>query len=90
MVAHGHFVVNGRRTDIPSMLLEPGDVLSVRENSRKNGLFTDFNEKAEKKNCALWLERDLKNFSGRVLRYPERGEIDGNLEEQLIVEYYSR
>jgi small subunit ribosomal protein S4 len=47
-------------------------------------------EQAEKNNCALWLERDLKTLSGRVLRMPERGEIDGNLDEQLIVEYYSR
>ncbi|NMB62393.1 MAG: 30S ribosomal protein S4 [Chloroflexi bacterium] len=90
MVSHGHFVVNGRRTDIPSMLLESGDVVTVREQSRGNGLFKDLAEKAEKKNCALWLERDLKTFSGRVLRLPERGEIDGNLDEQLIVEYYSR
>lgn len=90
MVSHGHFIVKERKTNIPSMLLEPGDVISVRPESRSNGLFTDLAEKAEKRNCALWLERDLNTFSGRVLRYPERGEIDGNLDEQLIVEYYSR
>lgn len=90
MVSHGHFIVNGRRTDIPSMLLEPGDVISVRPQSKDNGMFKYLAEKAEKKNCALWIERDLKTISGRVLRYPERGEIDGNLDEQLIVEYYSR
>jgi len=90
MVSHGHFVVNGRRTDIPSMVLKPGDAIEVREESRKNGLFKDLAEEAEKTNCALWLERDLKKLSGRVLRLPERGEIDGNLNEQLIVEYYSR
>lgn len=90
MVSHGHFVVNGRRTDIPSMVLKPGDIIEVREESRKNGLFKDLAEEAEKTNCALWLERDLKKISGRVLRMPERGEIDGNLNEQLIVEYYSR
>jgi len=90
MVSHGHFIVNGRRTDIPSMLLEPGDVITVRPQSKDNGLFKDLPERAEKKNCALWIERDLKTITGRVLRYPERGEIDGNLDEQLIVEYYSR
>ncbi len=90
MVSHGHFDVNGRRTNIPSMVLKPGDTLQVREISKKNGLFKDLAEQAEKTNCALWLERDLKTLSGRVLRMPERGEIDGNLNEQLIVEYYSR
>jgi small subunit ribosomal protein S4 len=90
MVSHGHFIVNDRKTNIPSMVLKAGDVLSVREESKKNGLFKEMGELAEKKNCALWLERDLKNLSGRVLRMPERGEIDGNLDEQLIVEYYSR
>jgi small subunit ribosomal protein S4 len=90
MVNHGHFVVNGRKTDVPSMVLKAGDTLQVREESKKNGLFKDLAEQAEKTNCALWLERDLKTLSGRVLRMPERGEIDGNLNEQLIVEYYSR
>ena len=90
IVNHGHFIVNGRKTDIPSMLLKEGDVLNIREESKKNGLFQDLSERAEKTNCALWIERDLKNLSGRVLRLPERGEIDGNLNEQLIVEYYSR
>jgi len=90
MVNHGHIIVNGRKTNIPSMLLKDGDVLSVREGSRKNGLFLDLSERAEKTNCALWIERDIKNLSGRILRLPERGEIDGNLNEQLIVEYYSR
>jgi small subunit ribosomal protein S4 len=90
MVNHGHFIVNGRKTDIPSMVMKAGDTIQVREESKKNGLFKDLAEQAEKTNCALWLERDLKTLSGRVLRMPERGEIDGNLNEQLIVEYYSR
>ncbi len=90
MVNHGHFIVNGRKTDIPSMVLKAGDTIQVREESKNNGLFKDLAEQAEKTNCALWLERDLKTLSGRVLRMPERGEIDGNLNEQLIVEYYSR
>jgi len=90
MVNHGHFIVNGRKTDIPSMVMKAGDTIQVREESKKNGLFKDLAEQAEKTNCALWLERDLKTLSGRVLRIPERGEIDGNLNEQLIVEYYSR
>ncbi len=90
MVTHGHFHVNGGRTDIPSMLLKPGDVINVREGSRQTTQFKELGDLAEKRNCAIWLERDLKNLGGRVLRLPERAEIDGNLNEQLIVEYYSR
>ncbi len=90
LVNHGHFIVNGRKTDVPSMMLQAGDTIQVREESKQNGFFKELPEQAEKTNCALWLERDLKTLSGRVLRMPERGEIDGNLDEQLIVEYYSR
>ncbi|HEY5669316.1 MAG TPA: 30S ribosomal protein S4 [Anaerolineales bacterium] len=91
LVTHGHFAVNGRRTDIPSMLLSPGDEISVREgNSRTRPYFKDLAAVAETKNIPAWLERDLKALSGKVLRLPERAEIDGNLHEQLIVEYYSR
>ena len=90
LVSHGHFMVNGRRTDIPSMLVKVGDTVEVREASRDNGFVKELFEKAEDRPCALWLDRNLKTFSGRLLRQPERGEIDGNLNEQLIVEYYSR
>jgi len=91
LVTHGHFAVNGRRTDVPSMLVTPGDVVGVREgNSRTRPYFKDLAVAAETKNVSAWLERDLKGLSGKVLRLPERSEIDGNLSEQLIVEYYSR
>jgi small subunit ribosomal protein S4 len=90
LVNHGHFRVNGRRADIPSMILRVGDIVSVRESSRKSEYFKVLPDVAEKRNCALWLDRDVKSITGRVLRLPERSEIDGNLNEQLIVEYYSR
>ncbi len=90
MVSHGHFMVNGIRADIPSMILKPGDQILIREESRKKTMFQDFADYAEKRNCALWLDRDVKSISGRVLRLPERTEIDGNITEQLIVEFYSR
>ena len=90
IVNHGHFMVNDKKTNIPSAVLKPGDVVTVREESKKNGFFTDIVQIAEKTNAAMWLERDLKNLSARMLRLPERAEIDGNLNEQLIVEYYSR
>jgi small subunit ribosomal protein S4 len=72
------------------MLLKPGDKIEVREGSRAKPFFKELPDFAEKRNCALWLERDVRSLSGRVLRLPERAEIDGNLNEQLIVEYYSR
>lgn len=90
LVTHGHFMVNGRRTDIPSMLLAAGDVLMVREGSQKRTYFKSLADLAETRNAPTWLSRDLKTLSGSVLRLPERSEIDGNLNEQLIVEYYSR
>jgi small subunit ribosomal protein S4 len=91
LVTHGHFSVNGRRTDVPSMLLLPGDRVSVREgNSRTRTYFKNLPEIAETKNVPVWLDRDVKNLTGKLIRLPERAEIDGNLNEQLIVEYYSR
>lgn len=90
LVTHGHFMVNGRRTDIPSMLLEVGDNLTIREGSLKRTYFKNLGDVAETRNAPAWLNRDLKSLSGSVTRLPERSEIDGNLNEQLIVEYYSR
>jgi small subunit ribosomal protein S4 len=90
MVTHGHFLVNNRRTDIPSMILQPGDQVIVREGSLDTTYFKELRDLANARNVPTWLERDLKNLSGRVMRLPERAEVDGNLNEQLIVEYYSR
>jgi len=90
LVTHGHFSVNGRRTDVPSMLVSQGDTVSVREGSRRRTYFKDLGAVAEDKNVPAWLSRDLRMLSGTVLRMPERSEIDSNLQEQLIVEYYSR
>ncbi|MBN1146495.1 MAG: 30S ribosomal protein S4 [Anaerolineales bacterium] len=90
LVTHGHFSVNGRRTDVPSMLVSQGDVVSVREGSRGRSYFKDLAAVAEDKNVPAWLSRDLRTLSGTVIRLPERGEIDSNLNEQMIVEYYSR
>jgi len=90
LVTHGHFSVNGRRTDVPSMLVSPSDEISVRDGSRRRQYFKDLTTVAEAKNVPAWLGRDLRSLSGKVIRLPERSEIDGNLSEQLIVEYYSR
>jgi small subunit ribosomal protein S4 len=90
LVTHGHFVVNGRRTDIPSMILKEGDAVAVRDGSRNLAYFKEMGDLAEKRTSPAWLGRDLKKLSGSIDRMPERAEIDGSLNEQLIVEYYSR
>ncbi|MBP1702430.1 MAG: rpsD [Chloroflexi bacterium] len=90
LVTHGHFMVNGRRTDVPSTLLGQGDVLAVRDGSRTREFFKGLPDTAENRSIPAWLSRDVRALSGTVLRLPERSEIDGNLSEQLIVEYYSR
>jgi len=90
LVAHGHFNVNSRRTDVPSVLVKTTDEISVREGSTKRPFFKNLPKEAEARTPAEWVKRDLKTLSGSVVRLPERAEIDGNLDEQLIVEYYSR
>jgi small subunit ribosomal protein S4 len=90
LVTHGHFMVNGRRTDIPSMTLNAGDVITIREGSRDATYFKDLTALAETRNFPAWLNRETNSLTGTVVRLPERPEIDGNLNEQLIVEYYSR
>ncbi len=90
LVNHGHFLVNGKRADIPSYVLKVDDVVTVKETSRDKVFFKGLREEAEGRTVPTWLARDLTNLSGRMLRLPERSEIDGNLNEQLIVEYYSR
>lgn len=90
LVTHGHFTVNGRRTDVPSMLVSQGDVVAVRQGSRGRTFFKDLSAVAEDRTVPPWLSRELKSLSGNVIRLPERSEIDSNLQEQLIVEYYSR
>ena len=66
LVTHGHFSVNGRRTDVPSMLLDLGDIISVRDGSRKRNYFKELADYAETKNVPMWLNRDLKELSGRI------------------------
>lgn len=90
LVTHGHFTVNERRTDVPSMILKEGDAVAVRGGSRELSYFKTLTELADARNAPSWLNRDTKQLAGVVQRLPERAEIDGTLNEQLIVEYYSR
>lgn len=90
LVTHGHFNVNGRRTDIPSMTLKLGDVVQVREGSRQRTYFKSLPDFAETRTAPVWLSRDVAGLSGKMVQLPSRQDIDANLNEQLIVEYYSR
>lgn len=90
LVTHGHFTVNGRRTDVPSMLLREGDTVAVRDGSRGLEYFKVLPDMVEGRTSPSWLNRDVRGLSGSIQRLPERAEIDGFLNEQLIVEYYSR
>jgi small subunit ribosomal protein S4 len=90
LVRHGHFAVNGRKTDIPSYQVSPDDKIAVREGSRTK---TYFRERAQILGSAsqpTWLSLDAANLSGTVTSAPGRDEIGVLLNEQLIVEYYSR
>ena len=90
MVTHGHFMVNNRRADVPSMLLTEGDTIAVRDGSRALEYFKGLSDLADARTAPGWLDRNTRDLSGVVQRLPERTEIDAILNEQLIVEYYSR
>jgi len=90
LVRHGHFEVNGRKVNVPSYLVKPGDVVAVRPNSRSTALFKEVVLDLEHRAVPDWLSRDDMAMSGRILSLPERGDIDVTINEQLIVEYYSR
>lgn len=90
LVRHGHFVVNGINTDIPSYLVSTGDQISVRDRSRSVTYFKERTQMLSGGNLPTWLSIDAASMSGSVLNGPTREEIAVPLNEQLIVEYYSR
>lgn len=89
MVMHGHFEVNGKKTDIPSFLVKPGDVIKVRENSRKSEGLKAIMENSNR-TLVPWLEVNDEQFEAKVLAKAKRDEIDLDVEETLIVELYSK
>ncbi|MGI6379578.1 MAG: 30S ribosomal protein S4 [Anaerolineae bacterium] len=90
LVTHGHFALNGSKHNIPSALVEVGDVIAVREIRRGNGQFQGLQEVLERQNVVPWLRLDPAGMQGTVIAEPTRDMIDTPVEEQLIVEYYSR
>jgi len=90
LVTHGHFDVNGRKTNIPSYRVRVGDVIKVRDRSRNLTYFKDVAHTLRQKPVPQWLSLQAEGLSGNVLTVPERTDCDQSVREQLIVEYYSR
>ncbi len=90
LVRHGHFNLNEHKTDIPSVIVKVGDMVALRENSRGKEYFKVVQEEIRRHDLPVWLNLDIAALSGRVVSAPLRTDIDATMEEQLIVEYYSR
>ncbi|MGI5822798.1 MAG: 30S ribosomal protein S4 [Dethiobacteria bacterium] len=90
LIRHGHFLVNDRKVNIPSYLTKPGDVISVREKSRKSPFFKEMAEWGAGQGTVSWLEVDREKMNGKIIRFPSREELDVPIAEHLIVELYSR
>lgn len=88
LISHGHFLVNGKKVDIPSYKISNGDVITVRDKSRNNGVFKYTEDKVW--NQAQWVSVDIEKLEGKVNALPQRSDIDFEINEQLIVELYSR
>lgn len=90
LLRHGHFMVNGKKVDVPSCLLRPGDTVEVAEPARTLASITEALEVAGHRGFPAWVEVDAQNFKGKFVRVPMRDEIQLPVQEQLIVELYSK
>lgn len=90
LVRHNHFLVNGRKVNIPSFQVSVGDIISLKEKSRKNATIADNLEGVARRGIPSWLELDSSNFQGTVKALPNREEITMPIQEQLVVELYSK
>lgn len=90
LVNHAHFTVNGKRVNIPSYQVKPGDVVAVSEKSRSTTKFKSLLEENGKKACPKWIEKANDSFEGKIVAMPARDDIDYDVAEHLIVEPYSK
>ncbi|MDD6284059.1 MAG: 30S ribosomal protein S4 [Firmicutes bacterium] len=90
LVVHGHFTVNGHKTNIPSYLLKAGDVIAIKQGSRDSVKVKEVLEANASRPVPQWLDLNRETLECKVINLPERSEIDAPIEEQLIVEFYSK
>ncbi len=90
LVQHGHIMLNGRKTDIPSCLVKEGDTVSWKANSSKTECYKQLVESIQAKSVVSWLSLDIRNLVGQVLSLPTPDEVDAKFNVKAIVEYYSR
>ena len=90
LVLHGHFTLNGKKANIPSILVRSGDVVAVAESFKKSAKCKELVEALETKNAPKWLQVDKTALNAKVIALPEREDVDFDFEEQLIVELYSK
>ena len=90
LVRHGHFTVNGKKANIPSMLLKVGDEIAIKDSKKDRPKIKSVIEKIEGKIIPKWIEVDKENGKGKIIAMPEREDIDFEIDEQLIVELYSK
>ena len=90
LVLHAHFTLNGKKVNIPSILVKPGDVIAVKESSRDSAKIKGLAEALESKTAPKWLDVDKTNLQAKVVSFPAREDIDFDFNEQLIVELYSK
>lgn len=90
LVRHGHLLVNDRKVDVPSALVKPGDVITVRERSRKVVRIQEALELSQRRGVPEWLEVDRQNFTGRIRALPARIDLTMPINERLVVELYSK
>jgi small subunit ribosomal protein S4 len=92
LVSHGHFIVNGRRVDVPSLRVKIGDEIVVRPASKKGNYFSNMDQVVANTNqpSLSWLKSDIKKLTIKITGLPTREEAEPDINEQLIVEYYSR
>ena len=91
MVSHRHFTVNGGRVNIPSYILKPGDVVGVHESMFSSGAIKEARERIHtRRGVPEWLDFNAHTLEGRVVAMPTRDQIDTNVREQIIIEFYSR
>ena len=90
IVNHGHVTVNGKRVDIPSYLVKPGEVISLRESSRNADRMKDIVERNSNRLVPKWIDMNKDTLEGKIIALADREDIDFPVEEHLIVEYYSK